>query len=874
MRQTWRPKSASWVLPALVVISSLLPASAAEEFVLAKKGQPAAALVLLPNSGPLAEQTATDLARVLGKMTGATFDLAADPLKTPALVVGLASEWTRLAKEEAPEKRLATAAPESFLLQSSPSRLLVLGKDAEGVLHGVYTLLRDLGCRWYFLGKDWEVIPQLKDVAMKADRVEGPAMKVRILSNGAGAGASARLFEIWARRNRLGSAYGKQAVHHSYAGYVPKALFKEHPEYFAWVSKDGETKGTVQNGEQPCTTHPEVVKRFKEGALAGLTRQKEATGQAPRLISISPNDGTPNMCRCERCLATGSYGDCALLLANQVAETIHAAFPETLVGFLAYGRAGALPIRVTQGHPNVLASIATGYNWKNSVPRLIEAWPKVVRHATIYEYYAIGASGARAPDNTEPNVASIAQTLRAWHARGIEGVNGEMENDWGSCGHRFWSFAEFAWNPALRPEAVMDDFYAKCWGEAAAPMRRYYERWESGQRANPRVLRLAFQDLDEAARLAKSPEILRRVDHLSLFLYWNLLTRAFRETKEEEAKNQIALEGDLLQYRWRDAFMVQFLYSADRPAKIGYAPAEVAALRAAVVQRFLPATAPDVDVGGGHISQDLLPLRDQQDLKPFLKCERDEGFYSSASHLFRAKAGEVVRADFEISGGPSTEAAAARPPADEAPEPRDAAPAETTAKKLGRFQVWFLGPEGRDLEFVHEENPMVPNASAYRFEFTAPTDGLYRLNARVVNKGGVRASFAGRPHVMEARPLGRKNVLRLEKLSNGATEGAGHAVATTRWYFYVPKGTRAFAIEAACSGRSKPLLAAFETADGRAVMTEAVPAGGELLARVPAGKDGAVWKVELDSDRSSFGISGAPPFVAGHPDQLLVPREP
>ncbi len=875
-----RARTHSWpvaFLLAFLLSLGSIPARAAEPFVIAKGGQAVASLVLLPGSGKMAEQAAGDLAATLKTMTGAAFEIGSEPQKSPCVIVGLASEWAKLAKDEAPLKRLEGAAPESFLLLSTPTRLLVLGKDSNGASHGVYTLLRDLGCRWYFITKDWEVIPRLMEVAVTADRVEGPAMKVRILSNGAGAGASGRALETWCRRNRLGSAYGPQAVSHSYAGYVPKALFKEHPEYFAWVSKEGEAKGTEQNGEQPCTTHPEVVKMFKEGALAHLRKKKELTGEEPPLISISPNDGTPNMCRCDRCLATGTYGDCALLLANQVAETIHAEFPRTLVGFLAYGRAGAPPVNIKQAHPNVLASVAAGFNWKTSVPRLIEEWPKIARHVTVYEYYAIGAWGSQAPDNTQPTVEYISQTLRSWHAKGIEGINGEMENDWASCGHRLWAFAEFAWNPALAPDAAMNDFFAKGWGEAAAPMKRYYERWESGQKATPRVLRLAFQDLEEASRLAKSPEIARRVDQISLYLNWYLLSREFKATKDEEVRNQVALEGDLLQYRWRDSFMVQMIpaiFHVDRSAKIGFAPAEVAALRAAALQRFLPASGPVVDVGGGVSSMDLVPLGDFQNLKPLAGREREEGFLTTASYLFRAKAGESVTVNFELEApAPSQGRAASRDPApdEKATGPRDAAAPEAEAEKLGRLQLWGLGADGRDQEFIIEQNPTVPKDPTLRFEFKAPKDGLYRLNVRIM-KGGARASFGARPHAIEARIKDRKNTLRLDKSSDPASSAGGRAAGATSWHFYVPKGTRAFVIEASSPGR-KQVNVSLETGGGGTLKDETVDTGAELLVQVPAGKDGAVWTVRLGANRGQFGLAGVPPFVATHPEHLLVPRE-
>lgn len=855
----------------LAVVALVAAPAPAEEFVIAKGAKVAASIALLPDAGGLAERAAADLAGTLSTMTGGTVAMADDAqANTPLIVVGQAADWAKLARDDEPVRRLAEAAPESFFLKSSARRLLVLGKDAAGTSHGVATLLHDLGCRWYFITKDWEVIPRKPDVAIDADRVEGPAMKVRILSNGAGAGASSRLFETWCRRNRLGSAYGDRAVNHSYANFVPKSLFKEHPDWFARVSKDGETEGKEQNGEQPCTTHPEVVKLVTEGVLAQLRRARETTGKAPPLVSVSPNDGTPNMCRCSRCMAAGSYGDCALLLANQAAEAIQKEFPETVVGFLAYGRASALPEKVRQGHPNVLASVATSFNGGTSVPRLIQEWPRIVPHVTIYDYYAIGAWGSQSPDNNEPTVEQIGRSLRQWHAAGIEGVNAEMENDWASCGHRFWAFARLTWDPAMESRSVFEDFLANAFGPAAEPMRRYYARWENGEKASPRVLRLAFVDLEEAAKLAADdPAVLQRVDQMSLYLYWHLLTRGFNASTDEEERNRIALEGDLFQYRWRNAFMVQLtpaLFSVDRPARIGFAPEEVAALRRKAVERFLPDTKQPVDVASVAIAQDLVPLA---------KPPRDTGnrgplqdFFAAASYLFRANEGERVEVVFTGESKPS---AATKEATGALAVDRDPLPMEDGgADRVGRFQLWYLGEDGGEEAYVFERNPGDPAGRPLTLSFKAPKDGLYRLNARLRN-GGMRADFGSRPHVIAAPLRERKNLLAAYRQAVAAapgTSGRGH-VAT--YSLFVPKGTRAFVIQMSAPGR-KTLAPVVKDASGRVVLQAEVGPDEDQIITVPKGRDGEVWSVAVEAGTLRIGLGGVPPFLAESPESLLVPR--
>lgn len=848
---------------ALFLISANVHGQGAE-FSAVAEGK-AASVVLLPESGQVAADAAYDLALTLSKMSGKDFKLATDIKEEPCIVVGLASEWEKTAKDKIPAERLKSAGSEGFLLLSSQKRLLILGKTSEGVSHGVYTLLRDLGCRWYFPASDWSVIPSKKEIKINVDRVEGPAMKVRILSNGAGLGASARQFKDWCRRNRLGSEYGQNGVSHSYANFVPKTLFKDHPEYFAKVSKDGEAPGTEQNGNQPCTTNPEVVKMVKEACMSRLRQMKEE-GRVPKMISVSPNDGTPNMCRCENCMKVGSYGDCTLLLANQVAEEIQKEFPDTLVGFLAYGRASALPLNV-KANPQVLASIAAGYNWKTSVPRLIDGWSKIVRHATIYEYYAIGASGSWRPDSNSAKIKDMALSLSAWNKKGIEGVNGEIENDWGSCGHRFWAFAELAWNPSLKPDALMDDFLSNCWGPAVDPMRRYYQRWESGQEANPRTLALSVADLQTAAKLAaNAPDVLKRIDQLSVFLYWNQLKNEYALTKDDEnLQAQIALEGDILQYRMRDYLMVQLvgsIYKVDRPVPFGFTALEVAAIRKKMADK-LAVSGSAVELLGPASSENLVPMDGNSKKMSAASSTAPAVFISTASYRFRAKAGETVNVRFDAepsrAGVKAAEAKKGDGIEDAEKDPEEA---------LGRFQLWSLGAVGDALEFVQEESPVAKDGTA-QLKFQIPSEGLYQINVKT-KKFGVREDFRGRAYVVVADAKNRINVMTFEKKESQLPAGEKNQYGIS-YFFYVPKNTKNFLVRAFAGAE---FIAEFlPLNENKPVANASVKSRTEMIIAVPPGKDGCVWELRMNAKSCKFGLDGVPPFLSRNPSELLVPKE-
>ena len=841
-----------------------------EEFVIRKAGYATPRVVLLPGSGPAAEEAAQDLRRVLNLMGGDRPGDTGAPAKETYLVVGLASAWARLANDNGPVERLEKAPPESALLKSTPTRLLILGKDPNGVSHGVYTLLRDLGCRWYFIAEDWEVIPRHETISVRTDRVEGPVMRVRKINSGMGqGGVSRKLFENWQRRNRMGSAYGRTGIYHAYANYVPESLFKEHPEYFAWVSPDGVRPGDKQNGLQPCTTRPEVVKLFTDGALAMLRKRVEKEPSDALLLSVSPNDNTGNMCRCDRCREVGSYSDCALLLANQVAEAIHDEFPSTLVGFMAYGRVSPPPSPGKTAHPNVIVSMATAYTWGTFAQEMLEKWPAVVRHLIIREYYCIGQWGGADPDYTGPKIDDISQSIKWWNQHGLEGVEAEMNHSWASCGHRFWAAAELMWNPALSADGIKDDFYTNCWGAAAGPMRRYYERWESGQAASPRVVGLAFQDLAEATRLAATPEVLKRVNLMTLYLHqFHLLAQTTRMAEEcrlmnlgeEETQQRLEKyceEGNQLTYRWKDAYLLPIQPKVYQMPRLHsrYTPAEVKDILDRDLAFYRETAAPLVETGGVPFSMDLVPLRDTA---AHASAEQGEQPVAeqlgSASTLFRATAGEDVSMLLET------------PPSKTPPEDGELS---TSTRSRGRVELWFLGKDGQEKTFI-EFQIIRGDSQSIPFRFKIPDDGLYMLNTRIPRGTYGKVSIENRPFSIVADMKTRKDIANLARIPRN-DRGVKPA---SLYYFHVPPGTRHFAVQISRLKSARPMDLKLETISGDLIREENATKESEWLVDVPPGKDGGVWRLWFNTDSfSRLGFDGIPPHVATHPGNLLIPRE-
>ena len=70
---------------------------------------------------------------------------------------------------------------EGFLLRSDGKNLFVIGKEAAGVQHGVTTLLQSLGCRWFFPGKTWEIVPERKTISGSWDTRQTPDFPFEVI---------------------------------------------------------------------------------------------------------------------------------------------------------------------------------------------------------------------------------------------------------------------------------------------------------------------------------------------------------------------------------------------------------------------------------------------------------------------------------------------------------------------------------------------------------------------------------------------------------------------------------------------------------------------------------------------------------------------
>lgn len=501
----------------------------------------------LPIVGNGSSEAVLELRRYLGVLTGAEFEVKPVGTDGPGILVGLVSNVPG-----APLEGASDLGPEGFLIRTDGDRLYLLAETPRGVSHAVASFLHGLGCRWYFPGEAWEVVPHLPTIEGDWNERSQPSFPTqRRIWYGFGAyPAGKRDLSAWERHNRMGGPLAIQ-IGHTWHGLDPDRDFAAHPEWFALV--DGERRPG-----KPCYSHPEVVRHGVELAL-----ERASSGQ--EMISMTPPDGL-GYCECPRCLEVcggakpfrehgGLFArrpdgelvsvtsETVFRFVNRVAEAVAARFPGTMIGCYAYSAYSHPPS--FQLHPNVYLQTTTAFRRTSlALEEQLATFGSKVEQLGIREYYSVFQWDWDDPDPGKMTPHTLARELRDFRRAGVTAINAEASNNWGARGPGYWLASRLMWDPEADPEELLRDFYEGAFGPASLAMQRYYVRWGGAEFAvledpeelpGKRVLRErgsfdgeglrdCFRDLD-AAVAAVSPDSAyrRRIDMIRLYAHYLFL---------------------------------------------------------------------------------------------------------------------------------------------------------------------------------------------------------------------------------------------------------------------------------------------------------------------------------------------------------------
>ena len=519
---------------------------------LSRNGVARLPIVIHPDASDAIKDVADEFREYLDRMTGASFQVRVGQ-GGDGIFVGTKEQFPLPKFADALAIRPNRDGVESFVIHRCGRSLYLVGATELGTSHAVFRCLERLGCRWFFPAKAWEVIPEKPALAMDFDEVSRPKIASRRIWWGYGFFDRRRKncqqdYEAWARHNRMARSL-RNWNGHAWQTIIREnqAAFDQHPEYLALV--DGKRRGP-----QFCVSNPEVRAIATKWALGRIERDPQM-----HMVSMETSDGL-HQCECEPCLKMGSVSDRAFGLANEVARAIDKAYPGKMVGMLAYSDHCEPPSFALE--PNVYVQSTAGFiHGSYTFEELMKLWPRKTKNIGFYEYFSVWLwDFDQLPGGRGNDISYIARRIREYAAVGATSITCESGNNWGLHGRGYYVANKLMWNPDEDVDTLLADFYKYAFGPAADVMRRYYERFDRGDRPlmSEHLLAQGYRDLNEATKSAiNRPDVQARLNHIKQYMHYVRIKWDLDHLPRTDVarRKQLTLDGITWCYRTRYSYM-------------------------------------------------------------------------------------------------------------------------------------------------------------------------------------------------------------------------------------------------------------------------------------------------------------------------------
>jgi hypothetical protein len=845
-----------WLLALLLCAGAGARAARPTSVTLAQGGKARMPVVVSDAASPAVRQAADALASTLRRMTGAAFAVETGD-GTLGIAVGLAIDFPALRAGVSLDTKDPTRR-EDYLLRTHTRGVYLLGVTEVAVQYAVWDLLYRLGYRQYFPGPTWEVVPAVPAPRLGVDMLETPDFIARRIWYEYG-NFRAPDYNDWCVKNRVGAGIALNTGH-AYDQLVErhKEVFTAHPEYLALVN--GKRRTVTERPLKFCISNPGL----RDLVVADCLRRFD-DNPALDSTSLDPSDGG-GWCECDACGKMGSVSDRVVILANEAAAAVAAKYPGKYIGMYAYYMHSPPPtVRV---HPNVIMSVATsfiqgGYTFE----QLIEGWAAQGATLGIRDYYSVIAWSRDLPGSAiATNLDNLEQRIRYHHRTGARYVSTQTDDSWGPLGLGHYFAARMLWDVRAgeRRQAIVDDFFTRCFGPAQQPMRAFYALIDGGNDGRPQLsdhlLGLMYRRLHEARALTGDPLILARIDDLALY------------TRYVELFFDYLMTGDTAQYYYtlpdryvelafvnEDGNDAERLRAFEKVIRFTHSIRERGMVFSHAIYRDLRGrdramTVPleyrwDVPEEQNPWKRDPAPTPAQiarfieQGVERFATVELPRVAYSD--RLARAKTPKGI------------------------PEPAEAAGNVTRIRQRQRFYCWLEAPRELEIRLTGKQGLRGPQEIAVRLlagQAETPADQAIVQSDNTEYTVTLRARQPGL-HCIEVNAGGALTTVTWPADLPLTIKGNPLVTRPDGLYFYVPKGTRMVAGFA-----WKYLGGAMRDARGDTVLDFShMTRNGYFSIPVPPGQDGAVW--------SLHGMAGipqllnVPPYFATDARALLLPRE-
>jgi hypothetical protein len=370
----------------------------------------------------------------------------------------------------------------------NPTTLIIRGATPKATMLGTVGFLkRYLGIRRYWPGEPGgigDVAP--KNATLKLPQLEWldwPYFMSRIMSGLDDRGPQGDLnkkvsfADFWRMNYTIPS-------NESYYKLMKAGEHADEPELFPLI--DGkryvpkyEPGKPDPNGWQPCVSNPRVSELMSNSIKDYFRANPDKFA-----INLAVNDGYGD-CTCEKCRAMDApkadlinrIGVCDRYIKfdNTVAETVAKEFPDKIIAFLSYGSMSNPPTTVKL-NPMLMPVLCSSYNtfqmwddWKKTGADKMGVYlyhnglcfimPKLDMHQSAKRIRYIVENGP---------ACSFYQEFYGIYP--LDGMVGYIEQ-------------EFIWDPRIKEDDLLNEYYDKFYGVAGKEMKSFYEMLEADYNA-------------------------------------------------------------------------------------------------------------------------------------------------------------------------------------------------------------------------------------------------------------------------------------------------------------------------------------------------------------------------------------------------------
>jgi hypothetical protein len=479
---------------------------------------------------------AADLAGVLAQMTGGTFVPQDIPASLPSngIFVGSADTDSVPSAITWPSGADPTL-NEAFVIKPVGGQLWLVGKTQLGVRHAVSRFLRELGYRYFFQGRNWEVIPSSPTLSYSGDSV---ADQPRTVTRALGGHAFAATLNApghsqeqdqndWRKRNGLAynyfptgsntrvytntsialavvqGAFGSKQTPTGSGGpynFIDQVNAGNVPVYPGQLDANGQPVKYASNwfdlatdrygslSPNPYNTI-EVSNPDVRDCFWSWVTQKDPNRLVWPNFTVEPSDGAHAISRSAAALSIGNDADQLVYLANDLLSRV-AAHPEVTRKYVAMNAAyyHVTPPQNQVANPGLYVGVlplkphaAGAYSTTSA---LMSAWAARGAKVGLWENYSYKDRGIVGPGYNFTLLGQSSDYLndsvalpRELHDQGLAGSVMdvfETEDNFGHYGLGYYLTAQLAWNPDADAAALRADFFSRAFPTTASTMQQYF----------------------------------------------------------------------------------------------------------------------------------------------------------------------------------------------------------------------------------------------------------------------------------------------------------------------------------------------------------------------------------------------------------------